>query len=133
MTRKKKEPPAKPEWARTSGAKRIGRPVKPVQEGTRVSLGLKVRPEVKARIDTAARNSGRTQSQEAEHLIEMALAPITMLERMQQTFTEIERGNVEATFRRLGYMPLRTPHGTAWLPPGHPGLRSGFIAPEEDK
>jgi len=53
---------------------RIGRPPKTAEPGTRVSLGLKVTAKTKARIDTAARESGRTQSQEAEALIEEALA-----------------------------------------------------------
>jgi predicted transcriptional regulator len=115
-------------------AKRIGRPMKKAARGEkRASLGLKVRIEVKKRIDEAAKASGRTQSQEAEALIEQALAPYFMLEKMHATLNDIERGNIEAVFRKLGYIPLRTPHGTGWLPPGHPGLRSGFIDPAKEE
>ncbi len=46
--------------------RRRGRPPKPAAAGTRVSLGLKVTPEIKGRLDQAARANGRTQSQEAE-------------------------------------------------------------------
>jgi hypothetical protein len=48
---------------------RIGRPVKPPVAGERMSLGLKVTADIKARLDRAAEDSGRTQSQEAEKRI----------------------------------------------------------------
>jgi hypothetical protein len=54
--------------------KRIGRPPKKPKPGTRVSLGLKVTPRIKARLDAVARASGRTQSQEAERLLEQAFS-----------------------------------------------------------
>src|ERR1700730_4542172 len=61
--------------------KRIGRPPRnPPTRGKRVSLGLKVTAEVKRHLDSAFRTSGRTQSQEAEHLIEKALAYDQMLD-----------------------------------------------------
>jgi hypothetical protein len=67
--------------------KRIGRPPrKPPTRGTRVSLGLKVTAAVKRHLDSALRTSGRTQSQEAEHLIEKALA----YERLEAIGTMIE-------------------------------------------
>ncbi len=50
--------------------KRIGRPPKVADPGTRVSLGLKVTAETKAQLESLARASGRTQSQEAEAAIE---------------------------------------------------------------
>ena len=49
---------------------RIGRPTKQPKAGERMSLGLKVTADIKQRIDEAARNSGRTQSQEAELRLE---------------------------------------------------------------
>jgi predicted transcriptional regulator len=51
---------------------RRGRRAKPAKPGERVSLGLKVRPEIKDRLDTDAKRSGRTQSQEAEARIEQS-------------------------------------------------------------
>jgi hypothetical protein len=51
-------------------SKRIGRPTKAALPGTRVSLGLKVRSDIKELLETAARASGRTQSQEAEARLE---------------------------------------------------------------
>ena len=49
--------------------RRIGRPPKAPSEG-RVSLGLRVTPETKIRLDGAATKSGRSQSQEAEMRLE---------------------------------------------------------------
>jgi hypothetical protein len=117
----------------THGTKRIGRPLKAPAKGKRVSLGLKVTAEVKRHIDSAARASGRTQSQEAEHLIERALQYDQMLTAMHRTVAEIDTGNVDAAFRRKGYAPMRTPYGTAWMPPGYPIEQSGFIPQEEDR
>lgn len=54
----------------TEERKRRGRPTKePGSEG-RVSLGLRVTPDVKRRLDAAAALSGRSQSQEAEMRLE---------------------------------------------------------------
>jgi len=52
--------------------KRLGRPTKAPMPGKRVALGLKVTAEIKERIDRDARKSGRTQSQQAELMIERA-------------------------------------------------------------
>src|ERR1700732_3841613 len=69
--------------------KRVGRPPRnPPTRGQRVSLGLKVTAEVKRHLDSAFRTSGRTQSQEAEHLIEKALADDQMLNGLN-TLTSI--------------------------------------------
>jgi hypothetical protein len=112
-------------------AKRIGRPMKAPARGKRVSLGLKVTAEVKRHIDSAARASGRTQSQEAEVLIERALQYDRMLASMGTTLADIQRGNVATALTRLGYKSVHTGHGKAWLEPGHPGDRSEFVPPED--
>jgi hypothetical protein len=57
----------------TTAGKRIGRPIKPALLGERPSLGLKVTAATKALIETLARASGRTQSAEAEFLIERCI------------------------------------------------------------
>lgn len=67
--------------------KRIGRPRKAPTPGSRVSLGLKVTPDIKHRLDQAAQTNGRTQSQEAEH-------------RLQQTF---EREDLLSHVLELSY------------------------------
>ncbi len=59
----------------TTKPRRMGRPLKEPEPGKRVSLGLKVTADIKRRIDGAAREKGRTQSQEAEF-------------RLQQSFSE---------------------------------------------
>jgi hypothetical protein len=51
---------------------RRGRRAKPANPGERVSLGLKVRPEIKSQLDADAKRNGRTQSQEAEARIEQS-------------------------------------------------------------
>ena len=57
----------------TATGKRIGRPIKPALPGERPSLGLRVTAATKELIEALARASGRTQSQEAEFLIERCL------------------------------------------------------------
>lgn len=49
---------------------RRGRPIKNPRPGAKASLGLKVTPHMKARIEAAAREAGRTQSQETEFRLE---------------------------------------------------------------
>jgi predicted DNA-binding protein len=51
-------------------ATRKGRPTKLATTGQRVSLGLRVTAEIKERLDRAAKESGRSQSQEAELRLE---------------------------------------------------------------
>ena len=53
-------------------AKRTRRPPKPAEPGKRVSVGLKVTPQIKERLDRAAEETGRTQSQEAEVRLEQS-------------------------------------------------------------
>jgi hypothetical protein len=57
----------------TAAGKRIGRPIKTALPGERPSLGLKVTAATKALIEALARASGRTQSAQAEFLIERCL------------------------------------------------------------
>jgi hypothetical protein len=119
----------------TKASKRLGRPFKPPLKGKRVSLGLKVTADVKRHIDAAARASGRTQSQEAERLIEQALTYNRMLEAMRTSLPEIQQRNAEADFRRRGYTVIHDSHGDIWLPPGHPAAPKpgGFIPQEEER
>lgn len=49
---------------------RMGRPTKPPSPGERVSLGLRVTADIKRKLDEAAEQSGRSQSQEAELRLE---------------------------------------------------------------
>jgi hypothetical protein len=50
--------------------RRTGRKPQPANQGQRASLGLKVTPEIKNKLDAAAKANGRTQSQEAELRLE---------------------------------------------------------------
>jgi hypothetical protein len=53
--------------------KRIGRPTKAPKPGERVSLGLRVTPEMKQRLEQAAVRKGRSLSQEVELRLERSL------------------------------------------------------------
>ena len=50
-----------------------GRPGRPRKFGERVPLGLRVTTSLKAKLDSAAKESGRSQSQEAELRLEQSL------------------------------------------------------------
>jgi TraY domain len=58
--------------AMNESAKRRDRPIKPAEASKRLSLGLKVTPQIKERLERAAEESGRTQSQEAEVRLELS-------------------------------------------------------------
>lgn len=66
MPRSKQPPMAMLKAARKAGRKAAGKAV----EAPRVPLGLRVTPETKKRLDDAARDAGRSQSQEAEMRLE---------------------------------------------------------------
>ena len=68
--------------------KRLGRPPKSPVPGTRVSLGLKVSPEIKRRLDEDAREHGRTQSQQAELMIELGYALSRQRQQRQRQKTD---------------------------------------------
>jgi hypothetical protein len=110
-----------------------GRPMKTPEPGTRAPLSLMVRPAIKQSVDAAARASGRTQSQEAELLIEQGLAVHQALVAMGTTVPELARRLAEKNFRDRGYTVIHDPHGDIWLPPGHPSAppSSGFVPPEK--
>ncbi len=78
-------------------------------KATRPSLGLKVTAETKLLIEELARSTGRTQSQQAEYLIEAALQYERTLAGMRMTLQAIEKGNVEAALWRQGWRPIRAP------------------------
>ena len=62
--------------------KRVGRPTKSAKHGSKVSLGLKVTGHVKKLLDDAAKNSGRTQSQEAELRLERSFERQGLIEEI---------------------------------------------------
>jgi hypothetical protein len=84
-------------------------------------------------LDGCAKASGRTQSQEAEMLIERCLTYDQMMETMRTTLDEIEKGSVEAALWRKGYRPKREVIDgkiwKSWAPPGYPGIESGGFVP----
>lgn len=112
------------------GRKRIGRP--PTYR-KRFALGLRVTESTKLHIEAAAKASGRTQSQEAERLIEQALVPYRVLEAMKETIAKIERGGLDQAFREAGYTKTRTGPGNseAWVRSDRLAEHSGFIDPAD--
>src|SRR6266446_6057044 len=63
-------------------ANRRGRAARPAPPGARPSLGLKVTPEVKNKLDAAAKQNGRTQSQEAEQRLERSFQQQDLLDQV---------------------------------------------------
>lgn len=120
----------------TKPTPRIGRPMQAPVKGKRTSLGLKVSPDIKRRIDQVARDSGKTQSQVAEALIERALAFELVLKASTVSEPDMKRRMAEAVFRAEGYViGQRLSDGSKiWVPKKHmnPKLLSGFRAPEEE-
>ena len=114
--------------------KRIGRPMKAPSPGKRTTLSLMVSPDLKQRVEEAARASGRTQSTEAEQLILQGLAVRDVLGVVGMSVPEIARRQAETNFRARGYTVMHDRHGDNWLPPGHPAATpsSGFITAEEE-
>ena len=106
-------------------------------ERKRYNLGLKVTSEIKHLVDSVARASGRTQSQEAERLIELAIKYERALgefqtwqEALHRQQREIERGNLEIVLRQRNWQKRHDPKTgqISWIPPDQHGLPpSGFI------
>jgi hypothetical protein len=117
----------------TKPVKRIGRPPK-TPTTKRVSLGLKVSEEIKRLIDSLAQASGRTQSQEAEYLIERALQYDRTMASMRTTLEKIEHDSIEAALYRKGWRPTRYLHTDKkmWAEPGFPGIERGGFMPEDE-
>jgi hypothetical protein len=59
-----------------------GRKPRVANRGKRVSLGLKVSPEIKNSLDAAAKDSGRTQSQEAEWRLDRSFQQQHLLDQV---------------------------------------------------
>jgi hypothetical protein len=110
--------------------KRIGRPA---TYRKRFALGLRVTENTKRDIEAAAKASGRTQSQEAERLIEQALVPYRVLEAMEATIKKIKTGGLDQAFREAGYTKTRAGPGgiEAWVRSDRLAERSGFIDPAD--
>jgi hypothetical protein len=112
---------------------RMGRPPKSSSGERRTdTIAFRVRGSLGDRLRNAAAKSGRTLSDEVEFWVERALAYDEMMKTMRTTLAEIERGNVEAAFVRLGYTPVHAPNGDKiWVPPSYELGRSGFVSEDE--
>jgi hypothetical protein len=119
----------------TEAPKRLGRPLKKPQRGQRVSLGLKVTAEIKRRLDSAARASGRTQSQEAERRIELSYNYERVLGDLDQATAQLQRmkdRNIEEILAGQGWQRTSDLRwgGHIWLPPGRLEVqKTGWVDP----
>jgi hypothetical protein len=123
----------------TKEAKRIGRPTKAPTRGERVSLGLKVTADIKRRIDSAARASGRTQSQEAERRIELSYQyerALGELEQAKKTLAQMTEDTAIAELERLGILGSvidpRYPGGMAYFLQDRRFPQSGWVDPNKE-
>jgi hypothetical protein len=69
--------------------KRVGRPTKPPREGERVPLGFRITPDLKLKLEDAARKSGRSQSQEAEFRLESTFQHDEQLGRLMSKMRDV--------------------------------------------
>jgi hypothetical protein len=107
-------------------AKQVRRSKPPKRK--RIQLGLIVSAAVKARLIEASALSGKTQSQEAEALIERALTTEAMFKAMNTTDEKL----AESVFQKYGYTPVHSPYGKIWLPKDHPMKRGpGFLSNDD--
>src|SRR5947209_4679163 len=67
---------------RSGMGNRRGRKSHAAQPRARVSLGLKVTPGIKTKVDVAAKENGRTQSQEAEERLERSFQNQNLLDQV---------------------------------------------------
>jgi hypothetical protein len=117
--------------------KRIGRPMKPPVRGRRTTITLMVSHELKRRIDGGARQSGRSQSQEAERLIQTAFNYERVLVEHQATLAKLgqmRQGNTEQILRELGWQQIFDLRwgGHIWLPPGRLEVqKTGWVDPND--
>src|SRR5262245_13080869 len=110
--------------------RRIGRPTKaPARRAKRIKLGLVVSAEIKRQLDKTAKDSGLSQSQEAERRIAASFDYETLfgpLNEAADRAREIATGKVEAALGRAGWRKLFEPRygGDVWVSPGrHPRIK----------
>lgn len=73
-----------------------GRPRKPDGDVKRIPLGMRTTPEVRARLDAAARASGRSLAQEVEFIIERHFDREAMLDDIRRVLREERTGGPAA-------------------------------------
>lgn len=87
-----------------------GRPRKQPQPGRKVSLGLKVTPDVKLRLEHSAGWSGRNQSQEAEYRLERSLDIVRLFpEVVTLKYGEQAAAILSALGEAIWYLRLNIP------------------------
>jgi hypothetical protein len=118
--------------------RRIGRPTKPpVRTAKRIKLGLVVSAEIKRQLDKAAKDSGLSQSQEAERRIGMSYNYERVLGEHQAALAKLGQmrlGETEKVLRDLGWQQIFDLRwgGHVWLPPGRLEVqKTGWVDPND--
>ena len=94
----------------------------------RLQMGIIVSRKTKETIEKLARDTGQSQGQVCELLLEKAIHYDNMVLAMGRTMEAVRDGNLETAFRRAGYTPINSPYGKIWVPASYPlTQRSGFI------
>jgi hypothetical protein len=102
-------------------ARMRGRPRKrPIKQGDRVSLAFRITPALKDALDRATKQSGRSQSQEAEFRIERTfLDQQSMIEALELTYGRDLAGILQiigdamlSTGKNAGFMMTCSPEGS---------------------
>ena len=94
----------------------------------RIQLGLIVTKRMKEIIQREAEDTGRTQSQAAEAMLERLLAMEQQLRDMRRDLDSIDTENLLMAMRRRGFTPVHgTKFGRVWVEPSVKfEQRSGF-------
>jgi predicted transcriptional regulator len=96
----------------TESTEKRGRRPQTAGPGERMSLGLKVIPEIKNRLDAFARATGRTQSQEAEARIEQSFRDADYLDQAMALACGADNAGLLSLIGEV--LRIVTPHGE-WL------------------
>jgi hypothetical protein len=122
--------------------RRIGRPTKPpARTAKRIKLGLVVSAEIKRQLDKAAKDSGLSQSQEAERRIGMSYNFERVLGESQNALAKLGQmklaetlAETEKVLRDLGWQQIFDLQwgGHIWLPPGRLEVqKTGWVDPDD--
>jgi hypothetical protein len=112
---------------------KVKRRAKP-QKRRRIQVGLIVSAEIKQRLVQAASQTGLTQSQIAERLIERAFHDDVMFAAMSTTVEQVKENWIGQQLRAKGLTKTYTGPGGSeeWVHSTRLARRSGFGAKEDD-
>jgi hypothetical protein len=114
------------------------------REGVLKAMSFRVTPALRAALEEASSQNGRSMTTELERRLEQSFewerafrSREHLLAEHKAKIAELDAGNAEAMLPRLGYRKVVDPRygGHVWVPPGQlpfpDHLKSGFIDPEK--